>query len=127
MFFLEKALYHGNVKSNPLFQFPLLKQNIELLLTTRELVWIHSLLGQFHIYTPLPISLFCNNHAAIQITQNPVFHERTKHLDIDCHVVREKFMAFLLLLLFLQPNSLRIFLLKPCLSQDSRFYYPRWV
>lgn len=61
--------------------------------TTRELVWLHNLLGAFHIDSPTSIPLFCDNFAAIQITKNPVFYERTKHIDIDCHIVREKYVA----------------------------------
>nr|GEV92889.1 ribonuclease H-like domain-containing protein [Tanacetum cinerariifolium] len=38
------------------------------------------------------ISLHCDNNSAIKIAANPVFHERTKHLEIDLHFVREKIL-----------------------------------
>ena len=56
-----------------------------------EIVWLRRLLADFGMAPSIPTPLFCDNESAVKIASNPVFHERTKHIEIDCHFVREKF------------------------------------
>ena len=55
-----------------------------------EIMWLHQLLIEVGIKTPVPAKLWCDNQATLHISSNSIFHERTKHIEIDCHFVREK-------------------------------------
>ncbi|PKI39675.1 hypothetical protein CRG98_039932 [Punica granatum] len=54
-----------------------------------EIIWLRSLLFSIGVQMTTLTHLFCDNQAALYIAANPVFHERTKHIEIDCHFVRE--------------------------------------
>jgi len=62
-------------------------------MTTCELVWIKQLLQELQFCEVKQMKLYCDNQTALQIASNPVFHERTKHIEIDCHFVREKLLS----------------------------------
>jgi len=51
-----------------------------------ELAWLSRLLHELTVDNVTPIPLKCDNQAAIYIAKNLVFHERTKHIELDCHV-----------------------------------------
>lgn len=58
--------------------------------TTCELIWLTNLLHELQVPSQSPALLFCDNEAVIHIATNLSFHERTKHIELDCHFVREK-------------------------------------
>jgi len=67
--------------------------------TTCELQWLTYLLQDLHLPLSQPATLYCDNKFALQIAFNQVFYERTKHIEIDCHLICEKYTG----LLKLQP------------------------
>lgn len=62
-------------------------------LTACEITWLHALLKDMGIHDLPPTLLKCDNKAALSIAANPVLHERTKHIEIDCHFIRDKIAA----------------------------------
>ena len=57
---------------------------------TKELLWIKGLLKEIGIDHPEPMTLHCDSQPAIHISSNPVFHERTKNIEIECHFIRDE-------------------------------------
>lgn len=58
--------------------------------TTCELLWLNQLLLDFHTPPTAPAKLFCDNKSALHLASNPVFHERTKHIEAECLKVRDQ-------------------------------------
>ncbi|KAL0824186.1 hypothetical protein Bca101_047863 [Brassica carinata] len=54
------------------------------------LLWLKSLLREFGVTHDGPMTLLCDSKPAIHISSNPVFHERTKHIELECHFIRDE-------------------------------------
>ena len=76
--------------------------------TSSKVVWVVRLLEELGLHSLRPVTLHCDNMSALHIAQNPVFHERTKHLEIDCHFTRDKVIEGLLQLIYLPTSSLLV-------------------
>ena len=57
--------------------------------TTFEMMWVRSLLHEMRIMIFIPIKMYCDNQSAIFIASNSVFHERIKHIEVDCYFIRD--------------------------------------
>lgn len=74
------------------------KAEYKSLATTTKIIWLQNLLCELGIsLTQAPV-LLCDNLAATFLTANPVYHSKTKHMDIDYHFVRDRVAAKRLLL-----------------------------
>ncbi|KAL5745562.1 hypothetical protein ACOSP7_026708 [Xanthoceras sorbifolium] len=61
-----------------------------------EIVWLRGLFAELGFPQIAPTPLHADNTSAIQIAANPVFHERTKHIEVDCHSIREAYDAHII-------------------------------
>ncbi|GFS31834.1 hypothetical protein Acr_00g0019430 [Actinidia rufa] len=57
---------------------------------TSEIIWLRSLLTELGFSVTDPSYLFCDNKSAIMLSSDSVLHERTKHIEVDIHFIREK-------------------------------------
>ncbi|KAI0501654.1 hypothetical protein KFK09_016599 [Dendrobium nobile] len=55
-----------------------------------DVVWLRRLAQELNLSQQSPTTIHCNNTSAIAIAKNPVFHARTKHIEIDYHFIRQQ-------------------------------------
>ena len=55
-----------------------------------ELTWLRYLLKDLGVLHSEPALLYCDNKVSLHIAANLVFHERTRHIEMDCHYIRDK-------------------------------------
>jgi hypothetical protein len=72
---------------------------------TAEMMWVQKLLTELGIPHPRAARLWCDNLGAKYLSENPVFHARTKHIEIDFHFVRERVAQGLLDIRFINSSD----------------------
>jgi hypothetical protein len=63
-----------------------------------EIIWLRGLSVELGFPQTEPTSLYADNTSAIQIVANPVFHESTKHIEVDCHSISDAYDDQIMLL-----------------------------
>lgn len=72
---------------------------------TAEVIWVQTLLKELGIQCPSMARLWCDNLGATYLSANPIFHARTKHIEVYFHFVRERVAQKLLEVRFVSTND----------------------
>ncbi|EON88729.1 Ty1/Copia family ribonuclease HI, partial [Plesiomonas shigelloides] len=56
---------------------------------TTGVVWLISILSALQLTNLNPLTLYSDSKSAMAIATNSIFHERTKHIELDCHFIRQ--------------------------------------
>ncbi|PKU67864.1 Retrovirus-related Pol polyprotein from transposon TNT 1-94 [Dendrobium catenatum] len=88
--FLGDNLLSWSVKKQPTVAHSSTEAEYRALATlASDILWLRQLLADFMILTPQPTPIFCDNVSTIALANNPVFHARTKHIEVDYHFIRD--------------------------------------
>lgn len=90
--------------------------------TCLEITWLRYILRDLRVKQKGPAPLYCDNQAALHIAANHVYYERTKHIEIDCHIVREKLQASEISLIYISSRDELVDIFTKSLGQDSFNY-----
>lgn len=72
---------------------------------TTEIIWVQTLLKELGVSQPKAALLWCDNIGATYLSANPVFHARTKYIEVDYHFVRERVAEKSLEIWFISSND----------------------
>jgi hypothetical protein len=86
---------------------------------TKEATWLIQLLKDLNQNIPKPLTIKCDNQSCISIAKNPVHHQRTKHIDIQYHYVREKLKDNLITLQYCPTDQMVADLLTKALAKGK--------
>jgi hypothetical protein len=70
-----------------------------------EMLWLKAMLKELGVHSKDPMKLYCDNKAAISIAHNPVQHDRTKHVEVDRHFIKEKLTEGLICTPFVRTEN----------------------
>jgi hypothetical protein len=62
---------------------------IALSVVVHKAVWLHKLLTDLFDHEMDPTTIHCDNKSCVNLSEKPMFHDRSKHIDIKYHYIRD--------------------------------------
>jgi hypothetical protein len=99
-----------------------------MVMATCELLWLKTIMADIGVMHPQPMQLYCDNKSALHIAANLVFYERTKHIEIDYHLVCEHVQSDGICTKHVRTHEQRTdILIKPLGRHNSFCFMASWV
>ena len=76
-----------------------------LMFATSEIIWIQSILQEIYLSSSSPPLLWCDNKSAAHLATSPVFHARTKHIEMDLHFTRDHILCKQLIIQYILSSE----------------------
>jgi len=90
-FLLEVVLLVGAVRNNQQLHYQVRKRNTEAQqIAACEVVWLKKLLSNLGQLVDVPIVIYCDNISSILLAKNPIYHAKTKHIEVHYNFIRKK-------------------------------------
>lgn len=86
-----------------------------------EVAWVTTFMKELGNEVNEQVMIFSDNKAALQIEANPLCHETTKHIEIDCHFIRQKIQAGMMRTEYVSSKEQLADILRGCLDHNMKF------
>ncbi len=94
MFSFGSGVVSWNIKKQPTVALSSTKAEYRgATIAACEVVWLQKLLSDLGQLVDVHVVIYCDNISSILLANNPVYHVRTKHIEVHCHFIREKILA----------------------------------
>ena len=88
-----------------------------------QAVWLRKLLSDFQQHKEDSTTIFCDNKATISMTKNPIFHNRTKDIDIRHHFIRDLVIKSKIILKYYNTDAQVADILTKVLPQAKHHFF----
>jgi len=89
--------------------------------TTKELIWLQTIISELGYKLSRPSIIYSDNQSSITLSENPKHHDRTKHIDLRFHFLREKVKNKILKLEYTPTARMWADLLTKSLPKDKHY------
>eukprot|EP00253_Pinus_taeda_P029076 PITA_29076 len=92
-------------------------------LASCEVIWLHKMLFGLFGQALKPSVIYCDNQSCIKLTENPVFHDRSKHIEIKYHFIKDYVQKGVVKLEYISTNEQVVNIFTKALPQRKHVYF----